>query len=171
MHSLLPVIYPDTHFYQLFCVAFTCTHCNILLQILFYVGMHCDVNFTTLRTFDSIGPTLHFWYFLLHGLLLCKCNARCCLKYLLQIGQLDIVECVDSNAYNRCIFWKYETVRSVSSIPIIMFLVLQFSYKTYLLHIVIFVTVTNISNFAIVLFIWSYNVYCTYIHVLNKKWP
>jgi len=73
------------------CITFSSSCWNKLLATLFCDGIDWDVNLTNLGILHSIGPALHFWYSVLQLLLFCKCNARCCLKNLLQIGQLDMM--------------------------------------------------------------------------------
>ena len=72
-------------------VTFSSSCCNKWLPTLFCDGIDWDVNLTTFGILHSIGPALHFWYSVLQLLLFCKCNARCCLKNLLQIGQFNMI--------------------------------------------------------------------------------
>jgi len=138
---------------------------------LFCDGIDWDENLTTFGVLDSIGPPLHFWYSVLQ-LLFCKCNARCCLKNLLQIGQFDMITytgfpmlAMDANFRKMT-----QSCQLLQSWYPSCFLVLHFSYKTNLWNNVGLGTVTNKWYLTIDLFRWSYNMYCVYIHaVLNPQ--
>ena len=147
-------------------------------SVLWWHSLRCkfdyfwNVNLTTFGILDSIGPALHFWYSVLQILLFCKCNARCCLKNLLQIWQFDMITytgfpmlAMDANFRKMT-----QSCQLLQSWHPSCFLVLHFWYKTNFGNNVVFGTVMNIWYLTIDLFRWSYNMYCVYIHsVLNQK--
>jgi len=134
-------------------------------------GSHHQLVWLCNRTWDSIGPTLHFWYSILHWPLFCKCNARCCLTYLLQMGQFDmVIECVGCPMPAMVAYYiKWNSHISVFN-PNNQDCNFHTKQNYYT---VIFGTATNISYITIVLFTWSsFYVYYKYRHdVFNKNWP